>query len=241
MTYSTTGEPTAETETDRDLPALAKAAGRALGQSMRKTARQETGYLPGGAKTAESGNRRNGSAGRMMLTDWPLPLAAHAVEHTHHRGTHSFSGAVLYRRPATSDSKASGVWPSFHSYTLDPGATKNTTVKWLQFSRIKPLKTCMCAVALVLLAGCFPSISGEYKVSSPKSESGFIGSIKILGSTTVAYSVCLVGCIEATTSYRRDGNFIHVKTDKADLVFEVKDSNTLVGQNWIERGTYTRH
>jgi hypothetical protein len=39
--YSTTGEPTAETETDRDLPAFAKAAGLALVQSMRKTARQE--------------------------------------------------------------------------------------------------------------------------------------------------------------------------------------------------------
>ena len=113
-------------------------------------------------------------------------------------------------------------------------------MKWLLLRRIKSLKAYILVAALGCLAGCFPGISGEYKLSSSKSDSGFIGGIKILGSTTAAYSVCLAGCIEATTSYRRDGNYLHVKTDKADLVFEIKDSNTLIGKNWIERGTYTR-
>ena len=113
-------------------------------------------------------------------------------------------------------------------------------MKWLRLRHINSLKAYILFAALGCLAGCFPGISGEYKLSSSKSESGFIGGIKILGSTTAAYSVCLAGCIEATTSYRRDGNYLHVKTDKADLVFEIKDSNTLIGKNWIERGTYTR-
>jgi len=103
-----------------------------------------------------------------------------------------------------------------------------------------PQKVCVIVVALGLLAGCFPGISGEYTLSSSKYDSGLIGSIKILGSTSVAYSVCLDGCVESTTTYRRDGNYIHVKTVNADLVFEVKDSNTLIGKNWFERGTYTR-
>ena len=113
-------------------------------------------------------------------------------------------------------------------------------MKWLQLRRINSLKTYILVAALGFLSGCFPDISGEYELSSPKSDSGVIGGVKILGSTTAAYSLCFGGCIEATTSYRRDGNFIHVKTDKADLVFEIKDSNTLIGKNWIERGTYTR-
>lgn len=36
------------------------------------------------------------------------------------------------------------------------------------------------------------------------------------------------------TSYERDENFIRIKTDKSDLLFEIKDEKTLVGEGFAE-------
>ena len=42
-----------------------------------------------------------------------------------------------------------------------------------------------------------------------------------------------------TSSYEVDDNYVRVKTDKSDLLFEIKDNKTLVGEGFV-KGTFTK-
>lgn len=42
-----------------------------------------------------------------------------------------------------------------------------------------------------------------------------------------------------TSSYEIDENYVRVKTDKSDLLFEIKDSKTLIGEGFA-KGTFTK-
>ena len=42
-----------------------------------------------------------------------------------------------------------------------------------------------------------------------------------------------------TSSYEIDENYVRVKTDKSDLLFEIKDSKTLIGEGFA-KGKFTK-
>ena len=67
---------------------------------------------------------------------------------------------------------------------------------------------------------------------------GIYKSIEIKGNTSVVVTDGLMG-IPFATSYVRDGEIIRIKTDKSDLMFTIKNNNTLVGEGFAE-GTYIK-
>ena len=42
-----------------------------------------------------------------------------------------------------------------------------------------------------------------------------------------------------TSSYEIDEDFVRIKTDKSDLLFEIKDNKTLIGEGFA-KGTFTK-
>lgn len=58
------------------------------------------------------------------------------------------------------------------------------------------------------------------------------------GKKTVTIVDAIFG-LSFTTSYEIDDNLVRIKTDKSDLLFEFKDSNTLIGEGFA-KGTFTK-
>ncbi len=58
------------------------------------------------------------------------------------------------------------------------------------------------------------------------------------GKKTVSIVDAFFG-VPVATSYEIDENYIRIRTDKSDLLFEIKDSETLVGEGFA-KGTYTK-
>ena len=92
-----------------------------------------------------------------------------------------------------------------------------------------------CAIllfAFALLACGNQGLEGEYKIQG----NGIYSSIDFKGKTTVVIKG--MGMAFPST-YVQDGNLIRVKTDKTDLLFTIKDGNTLVGEGFAE-GLYKK-
>lgn len=66
----------------------------------------------------------------------------------------------------------------------------------------------------------------------------FYRSLTFRGKSTVVIKDAIFG-MTFSTSYERDENFIRIKTDKSDLLLEIVDGNTLVGEGFAE-GNYIK-
>ena len=65
------------------------------------------------------------------------------------------------------------------------------------------------------------------------SDNPFYKSLTFKGKTTVVIKDAILG-MDFPTSYERDENYIRIKTDKSDLLLEIVDSKTLVGEGFAE-------
>lgn len=72
-------------------------------------------------------------------------------------------------------------------------------------------------------------LSGTYT----SDDNSFYKSLTFKGKSTVVIKDAFIG-MSFPTSYERDENFIRIKTDKSDLLFEIKDEKTLVGEGFAE-------
>ncbi|MBL3656696.1 hypothetical protein [Fulvivirga sediminis] len=66
----------------------------------------------------------------------------------------------------------------------------------------------------------------------------FYKKLEFKGRTTVVVIDAIFG-LKYPTSYVLDNDFIRIQTDKSDLLLEIKDSNTLLGEGYA-KGTYHR-
>ncbi len=71
------------------------------------------------------------------------------------------------------------------------------------------------------------------------SDNPFYKSLTFKGKTTVVIKDAILG-MDFPTSYERDENYIRIKTDKSDLLLEIVDSKTLVGEGFAE-GVFTKN
>lgn len=76
------------------------------------------------------------------------------------------------------------------------------------------------------LQGCFVSYDNP-----------FYKKLFFRGKETVSIITCFG--FPYATSFVLDENYIRIRTDKEDLLFEIKDSKTLVGEGWA-KGTYKK-
>ena len=78
------------------------------------------------------------------------------------------------------------------------------------------------------------ALSGTYT----STDNPFYQSLTFKGKTTVVIKDAIFG-IEYPTSYERDENYIRIETDKSDLLLELTDPNTLVGEGFA-KGTFIK-
>ncbi len=77
------------------------------------------------------------------------------------------------------------------------------------------------------------TLSGTYT----SDDNPFYKSLVFKGKSTVVIKT--IFGIDFPTSYERDENFIRIKTDKSDLLLEIKDAKTLVGEGFA-KGTFVK-
>lgn len=91
-------------------------------------------------------------------------------------------------------------------------------------------------------------VSSEEMVKTPmnsilqgtyiSNDNAFYRALTFRGKSTVVIKDAIFG-MTFSTSYERDENFIRIKTDKSDLLLEIVDGNTLVGEGFAE-GNYIK-
>lgn len=69
-------------------------------------------------------------------------------------------------------------------------------------------------------------------------DNAFYRALTFRGKSTVVIKDAIFG-MTFSTSYERDENFIRIKTDKSDLLLEIVDGNTLVGEGFA-KGNYIK-
>ncbi len=82
---------------------------------------------------------------------------------------------------------------------------------------------------MLILQGCSNSLNGEFKCKN-ELYSGLVFSENSVIIKSEIFGVKQ----EYSTTYRRSGEQINVKTDKSDLVYKIVNSNTLQGQEFSE-------
>lgn len=78
------------------------------------------------------------------------------------------------------------------------------------------------------------TLSGTYT----STDNPFYQSLTFKGKTTVVIKDAIFG-MEYPTSYERDENYIRIETDKSDLLLELTDPDTLVGEGFA-KGTFIK-
>lgn len=67
---------------------------------------------------------------------------------------------------------------------------------------------------------------------------GLYSTLEIKGESSCVINDGIFG-FPFATGYERDGNILRVRTDKSDLMFTIKDSETLIGEGFAE-GIYKK-
>ena len=90
-------------------------------------------------------------------------------------------------------------------------------------------------IPIILLTSCTNSnLEGKYI----NTKGGLYSTIEFKGKTSCVVTDGIIG-MPFATSYAKDGNIIRIKTDKSDLMFTIKDSETLIGEGFA-KGVYKK-